>query len=175
VSNLDGAPVFYVDVEHLPDRRMQLWLREGASRASLGCLDQLLACHPIIRDRVAAHLGLETEFFHVETRIPRPPYIEIGQRVVVVADEGRVTDGVVIDWVNGAAYVRPVDPVTGEEFGGGFYAPEELTFPREREQGHWLAGVSAGTSQLSSRPASWARIAAWVRLASSSLVSSRET
>jgi hypothetical protein len=131
VSNLDGAPVFYVDAEHLPDRRMQLWLREGESRTSLGYLDQLLACHPIIEERVAAHLGLTTSFFIVEARIPRPPYVQIGQRVVVVADEGRLTDGVVIAWVNGAAYVRPVDPVTGEEFGGGFYAPEEITFPED--------------------------------------------
>jgi hypothetical protein len=131
VSNLDGAPVFYVDVEHLPDRRMQLWLREGESRTSLGYLDQLLACYPIIEARVAAHLGLTTSSFFVETRIPRPPYIKIGQRVVIVADEGHLTDGVVLDWINGAAYVRPVDPVTGEQFGGGLYAPEEITFPPE--------------------------------------------
>ncbi|MGY2003502.1 hypothetical protein [Blastococcus sp. SYSU DS1024] len=122
MSGADGWPTYTVDVEHLPERSMRLWLREGASRSSLGTVERATGMYPVVHQRVADHLGLTDPEFYVELRIPRPPYVRDGDRVTVTEDDGRRTEGVVRGWIDGHALVEPVDP----SLGGGLFAPEEL-------------------------------------------------
>jgi hypothetical protein len=132
VSSADGWPVFVVDVEHLPDRSMRLWLREGPSVTSLGTVERVTGMYPVAKERVAAHLGLTDPRLYVELRIPRPFYVRDGDRVTVVEDDGHRTDGVVRGWIDGSVLVDPVDRSLG---GGGLFAPERVTFPGDHGDG----------------------------------------
>jgi hypothetical protein len=125
MSNCDGWPAYFVDVEHLPDRQMRLWLRAGGSAASLGTVDRITGMYPVVKDRVATHLGLASPEFYVELRIPRPSYVRIGERVLALEDDGRRTDGIIRDWINGEMLVEPVDLSLG---GGGLFSPDDVTF-----------------------------------------------
>jgi len=134
VSNADGWPSYTVEVEHLPDRRLRLWLRDGAGATALGEIDRFTGLYPAVTQRVAGHLHLADPAFSVELRIPRPPYVRDGDRVVVEDDEGRHIDGVVRDWIGGEVLIDTVDPALG---GAGLYSPDDTCFPGDAgTEGH---------------------------------------
>jgi hypothetical protein len=126
VSNAHGWPSYTVDVEHLPDRSLRLWLRTGTSTTPLGDLDRFTGLYPAVKQRVAGQLELADPAFHVELRIPRPPYVRDGDRVVAVEDDGRRIEGIVRDWIGGEVLIDAVDTSWS---GGGLYSPDEVTFP----------------------------------------------
>ena len=126
MSSADGWPVYDVAVEHLPDRSMRLWLQEAPAVTSLGIVEGVTGMYPVVKDRVAKHLGLTDPEFYVELRIPRPPYVHDGDRVTVVDDEGRSIDGVVRGWLDGSVVVGPFDESLAVH---GLFAPETVIFP----------------------------------------------
>lgn len=132
MSSADGWPVYAVDVEHLPDRSMRLWLQDSAGATPLGNVDRVTGMYPVVKGRVASHLGLTDPEFYVELRVPRPPYVRDGDRVTVVGDDGRRIDGVIHGWIDASVLVDPVDRSLG---GGGLYAPERVTFPGDLTDG----------------------------------------
>ena len=58
MSGADGWPAYTVDAEHLPDRRLRLWLRQGEERIPLGSAVGTTGLHLLVRDRVAERLDL---------------------------------------------------------------------------------------------------------------------
>jgi len=106
---------------------MRLWLHEGSAVTSLGIVERVTGMYPVVKERVANHLGLTDPEFYVELRIPRPPYVRNGDRVtVVVDDEGRSIDGVVRGWLDGSVLVGPFDESLAVH---GLFAPETVIFP----------------------------------------------
>jgi hypothetical protein len=118
--------MYVVDVEHLPDRHMHLWLREDGDATSLGTVEGVTGMYPVVKARVAIHLALTDPDFYVELRIPRPAYVHDGDRVTVIDDDRRRTEGVVRDWLDGSVLVGPVDDSLAVY---GLFAPEEVSFP----------------------------------------------
>jgi hypothetical protein len=128
VSHGDGWPSYAVDVEHLPDRSLRLWLRHDGTATSLGTVQGSRGLHPVARERVAAQLDLTDPEFLVELRVPRPPYVRDGDRVTVPAEDGRRVEGVVRGWVQGEVMVD-VSPGNGPSSGLGLWPPDEVTYP----------------------------------------------
>jgi hypothetical protein len=126
VSYGDGWPSYLVQGEHLPDRTLRFWLLEGPVRVDLGSLPGTAGCYPVIKDRVAARLGLTDPEFLVELRIPRPSYLHDGDAVLVRLEDGRRVPAIVRAWVYGEVLLETTDPNDG---GSGFYALDDLTFP----------------------------------------------
>jgi hypothetical protein len=118
--------MYVVEVEHLPDRHMRLWLREGGAMTSLGTVEGVTGMYPVVKERVADHLALTDPEFYVELRIPRPSYVHDGDHVTVVEDDGRRTDGVVRGWLDGSVLVSPFDESLAVY---GLFAPETVSFP----------------------------------------------
>lgn len=121
-----------MDVEHLPDRSLRLWLREGASVSSLGTVGGVTGMYPVVKERVAHHLGLTGAGFHVELHVPRPSYVRDGDHMIAVNDDGRRNDGIVRGWLDASVLVGLVG---AHESGIGLFAPEKVTFATDQEDG----------------------------------------
>ena len=128
VSSCDGCPAFRVDVEHLPGRRLRLWLREATGSTSLGELERSTGRYPVVHDRVREHLGLGASDFYVELRVPRPAWIRIGDRVTVIDEDGRRIAGTVADWIQGEVLVDTRDHHSS---GMGLYSLDDVLLTDE--------------------------------------------
>jgi hypothetical protein len=105
---------------------MQLWLRKGEVLTPLGTVRGSTDMYPVVKERVAACLGLADPDFSVELRIPRPAYD--GDRVTVVEEDGTRTEAVVIDWIDGSVVVVLPASASGGS-GAALFAPEDVRFP----------------------------------------------
>jgi hypothetical protein len=128
VSSADGWPVYWVEVEHLPDRTMHLWLRQGEALTSLGTARGSTGLYPVVKERVATCLGLVDPDFYVELRVPRPAYVRDGDRVTVVEEDGTRTEAEVVDWIDGSVVVDLPASASGGS-GVALFAPEDVLFP----------------------------------------------
>ncbi len=98
----------------------------------LGTVERITGMYPVVKQRVAAHLGLTDSRLSVDLRTPRPLHVRDGDRVTAMEHDGRRTDGVVRGWIDGSVVVDPVDRSLG---GGGPFAPETVTFPSDHGDG----------------------------------------